>query len=62
MIVDCSKTYGNNGCGGGLAVNSFKFVKDNGIVTDKEYPYIAKESPCKIKTGPFKIKDLIEWN
>lgn len=43
MIVDCSKPYGNNGCGGGLAIYSFKFVKEKGIVTLKEYPYIGRE-------------------
>jgi len=55
QLVDCSGSFGNQACNGGLMDNAFKFVKANGIVTESEYPYKAVKQTCSIKTGPFKI-------
>jgi C1A family cysteine protease len=55
QLVDCSGSYGNQGCNGGLMSSSFKFVAENGIVTEAEYPYKPQQGTCLNKTGPFKI-------
>lgn len=45
-LVDCSKSYGNNGCNGGWTDNAYKYIKDKGIATSDAYPYVAKDQTC----------------
>jgi C1A family cysteine protease len=43
-LVDCSYSYGNHGCNGGLMQNAFTFIHDKGITTESAYPYTATSS------------------
>lgn len=46
-LVDCSGSYGNNGCSGGLMEEAFSWViNSNGICSDDDYPYDAKDETC----------------
>eukprot|EP00178_Gracilaria_changii_P004298 TRINITY_DN16760_c1_g1_i1.p1 TRINITY_DN16760_c1_g1~~TRINITY_DN16760_c1_g1_i1.p1 ORF type:complete len:228 (+),score=31.64 TRINITY_DN16760_c1_g1_i1:233-916(+) len=60
QLVDCSGSYGNMACNGGLMDNAFKFVKDKGIVLESQYPYVAKKQNCAIATGNFKISGFTD--
>lgn len=42
QLVDCDKY--DNSCNGGLMVNGFNYIKENGICNYNEYPYIAKKN------------------
>jgi len=53
QVVDCSTK--NNGCNGGSLVYVMDYVKKNGLMEEKDYPYIAKNGTCKYDTTKAEI-------
>ena len=60
QIVDCSTSYGNNGCDGGLEEDTLAYANaKGGITTESVYPYRAKKGKCRFKSNtaiPTKFK------
>ena len=54
-LVDCSVSYGNRGCQGGFMDYAFKYIIANGITSEKNYPYDAKQGECQQD----KVKDVV---
>ncbi|NXU77889.1 CATS protein, partial [Oreotrochilus melanogaster] len=51
-LIDCSTTYGNQGCSGGFMTNAFQYIIDNqGIDSEDSYPYTAQNGTCEYNSS-----------
>ena len=60
QIVDCSESYGNEGCQGGLMDNVFNYIKDNGICLESDYGYKGVSGSCKKCTSVTKVESYVD--
>lgn len=55
QVIDCSSSYGNNGCLNGRMDNTFNYIRDRGINTWSTYPYEGRQNSCRTATGVFRV-------
>ena len=60
QLVDCSKSYGNHGCNGGLMDDAFKYAMDNGMCLESAYPYKAVGGDCQKCDAVVEISSCVD--
>lgn len=60
QLMDCSRTYGNMACHGGLMESAFEYAIDYGMCTDEDVPYKAENEYCNKNVR--KCKKIARFN
>lgn len=54
QLIDCSVL--NSGCDGGTGNNAVKYIREYGVMQEKDYPYTGRDEQCKYKENKVKVK------
>lgn len=54
QLVDCEKQ--DAGCGGGLVDDAFRYLEENGLCLEQDYPYEAANKSCRSDSCQAKVK------
>jgi len=59
QLVDCASSTGSSGCDGGWVNSAFRYMREKGITTVQQYPYVGKNQVCKFDGGSRKIANFV---
>jgi len=52
QVVDCSRSFGNEGCNGGLEQDVFKYIiSAKGLAANSKYPYTGRDGTCRASSN-----------
>ncbi|XP_072379839.1 cathepsin L-like proteinase [Diabrotica undecimpunctata] len=68
QLVDCSGS--DNGCNGGWVNNALNYIRDNGIMSEGDYSYVATQGNCRYDanrvvtriSGQTHVQRMNEWD
>ena len=60
QLIDCSRSYGDLGCYGGLMDNAFSYAIENGMCTEEDYPYTAHGHLCHSCNKSVQIQGCVD--
>jgi C1A family cysteine protease len=56
QLLDCTGSYGNHGCNGGVCYTTMQYAKDKGVCLGKDYPYTGRQGQCKASSCTARMK------
>ena len=60
QLVDCSSSFGNYGCNGGLMDDAFTYAETNALCLEKDYPYKAENDACVLCKGKVSVSSFVD--
>jgi C1A family cysteine protease len=60
QLVDCSGSYGNQGCNGGIYFYSFDYAEKTSICSEHDYSYTGTDGKCKKCKGVTTVNSYVQ--
>lgn len=48
QLLDCARSFGSMGCGGGLPIDGLHYFEKQGAVANADYRYTARDGTCRL--------------